>query len=418
MDATAAANPRSARGQRVACAILLALALVALAWILLGSMHAAVREPNSDDGFYLRYMQAVGQGGLRAFPGLFEQWNATQKSWIYPPPSRIGFVAASALWGRIFGATFESLQRLSLASHLLLCVVNFLFARRWFGDVRALWIAILLGFSTLLMGLSRLALTDSFIALCMTTTVWLFYELTRERPRLVDGIPFVLALAFMVLVKELSVLLVVPFVLFLLYERFARGIPHDLGRYAVWFVAAGGLTLLLLDLASGGLGRLLETWSIVLASPRTAGYAIRAGSGPWFRMILDYLLLSPVPTLLAIGWFAIAAARHRAGTYDPPTFFLGLIVVSLVFLFSFFTKNVRYGVVLELPIRVFSVLMLGELAGKARPRRAQVVTGLLVLLLCFLEWRSFDLIWVESHGYDPVTNFLAITRKLVPKWGK
>jgi hypothetical protein len=412
MDAAAA--PR----QRALCAILLALALLVLAGILLASMQAALREPNADDGFYLHYMQAVGQGGLRAFPGLFEQWNATQKSWIYPPPSRIGFVAASALWGRIFGATFESLQRLSLASHLLLCVVNFRFARRHFGDVRALWIAILLGFSTLLMGLSRLALTDSFIALCMTTTVWLFYELTRTRPTLLQGVPFVLALAFMVLVKELSVLLVVPFVLFLVYERFVRGIPHDLGRYALWFVAAGGLTIVLLDLAAGGLGKLLETWSIVLASPRTAGYAIRAGSGPWFRMILDYLLLSPVPTLLAIGWFAIAAARHRAGTYDPASFFLGLIVVSLVFLFSFFTKNVRYGVVLELPIRVFSVLMLGELAGKARPARAQIVTGLLVLLVCFLEWRSFDLIWVESHGYDPVTNFLAITRKLVPKWGK
>jgi 4-amino-4-deoxy-L-arabinose transferase-like glycosyltransferase len=296
--------------------------------------------------------------------------------------------------------------------------VNFLFARRHFGDVRALWIAILLGFSTLLMGLSRLALTDSFIALCMTTTVWLFYELTRKRPRLLEGIPFVLALASMVLVKELSVLLVVPFVLFLLYERFARKVPHDLGRYALWFVASGALTLLCLDLAAGGLGHLLETWSIVLASPRTAGYAVRAGSGPWFRMILDYLLLSPVPTLLAIGWFAIAAARHRAGTYDPATFFLGLIVVSLVFLFSFFTKNVRYGVVLELPIRVFSVLMLGEIAGRARPVRAQVVTGLLVLSVCFLEWRSFDLIWVQNRGYDPVTNFLAITRKLVPKWGK
>ena len=411
-------NDAPSREGRVPCAVLLVLFLAFLAWILLGSMGAAVREPNSDDGFYLRYMQTVGQGGLGALPGLFEQWNATQKSWIHPPPSRIGFIAVSALWGKAFGATFASLQHLSLASHLLLCVVSFLFARRHFGDVRALWIAILIGFSTLLMGLSRLALTDSFIALCMITTVWLFYGLTRGRPRFVDGVPFMAMLALMVLTKELSVLLVVPFALFVLYERFVRGIPHDLGRYALWFAIPGVATLGLLVLSAGSPGQLLETWSIVMRSPRTAGYAIRAGSGPWFRMILDYLLLSPVPTLLAIGWFAVYAVRHRSGAYDPATFFLGLIVVSLVFLFSFFTKNVRYGVVIELPIRVFSVLMLGELAGRTSRVRAHLVTALLVVTVCWLEWRSFDLIWVQNHGYDPVTNFLAITRKLVPKWGR
>jgi 4-amino-4-deoxy-L-arabinose transferase-like glycosyltransferase len=412
------------RSVRIACAVLFGLSFALLAWILHGSMGAAVREPSSDDGYYLRYMQTVGREGFRAIPGLFEQWNATQKSWIYPPPSRVGFIAVSAIWGRIFGATYHSLQYLSLASHLLLCVVNYLFARRHFGEVRAVWIAVLIGFSTLLMGLSRLALTDSFIALCMMTTVWLFLGLARDRglakdrPGFARGIPFMAALALMVLVKELSVLLVVPFALFVLYERFVRGVPHDLGRYFLWFAIPGAVTLGIFVLAAGSTSQLLETWSIVLASPKTAGYAIRAGSGPWFRMILDYLLLSPVPTLLAIGWFAIAATRHRAGVYDPTTFFLGLVVVSLVFLFSFFTKNVRYGVVLELPIRVFSVLMLGELAGKTRPVRANVVTGLLVVLVCWLEWTSFDLIWVQNHGYDPVTNFLAITRKLVPKWGR
>jgi hypothetical protein len=402
----------------VLCGALFACALLLLAWVLHRSMQAAVQAPEMDVGYYLRYMRTVGQEGPRAFPVLFEQWNATQKSWIYPPPSRVGFIAVSALWGRTFGATFRSLQFLSLASHLLLCVVTYVCARRFFGDVRALWIAVLLGFSTLLMGLSRLPLTDSFIALCMISTTWLFLDLAHGRPGFARGIPFAAALAFTVLTKELAVLLVVPFALFVLYERFVRGVPHDLLRYALWLAVSGAVTLAVLVAAAGGPARLLETWSIVLASPSTSGYAIRAGSGPWFRMILDYLLLSPVPTLLAIGGFSIAAARHRGGAYDPLAFFLGLIVVSLVFLFSFFTKNVRYGVVLELPIRVFAVLMLGELAGKVRRVPAQVVTSVLVIAVCVLEWRSFDLIWVESHGYDPVTNFLAITHKLVPKWGR
>jgi hypothetical protein len=89
----------------------------------------------------------------------------------------------------------------------------------------------------------------------------------------------------------------------------------------------------------------------------------------------------------------------------------------LIFLFSFFTKNVRYGVVLELPIRVFGVLMIGVLAGEGKSLRATLGAGLAVALVAFLEWRSFELFWVRYHGYDPVTHFLAIARELVPRGG-
>jgi len=408
-------DPETTRSTRVLCAIFLALAVVLLAWILHGSMQAAVRAPNADDGYYLRYMQRVREGGLSAFPGLFDEWNATPKDWIYPPPSRVGFIVASALWAGVFGATIHALQLLSLASHLLLCVVNYFFARRHFGEVKALFVAILIGFSTLLMGLSRLPLTDSFIALCMMTTVWLFLDLVQRPVTLARSVPFMASLALMVLVKELSVLLVVPFVVFILYEKLVRKTPHDLARLALVFAIPGIAAIAVLLLAAGGGPTLVRTMTIVMNSPATNRYSIAAGSGPWFRMILDFLLLSPVPTLLAVGGFAVAAARHRAGDYDRTTFLLGLIAVSLIFLFSFFTKNVRYGVVLELPIRVFSVLMIGALVGDWKSGRATIVAGLAVALVAFLEWQSFDLFWVRSHGYDPVTHFLAIVRDLVPR---
>ncbi|HEV8112675.1 MAG TPA: glycosyltransferase family 39 protein [Planctomycetota bacterium] len=410
-------DPATTRSTRVLCAVLLALAVVLLAWILQGSMQAAVRAPNADDGYYLRYMQRVRESGLSAFPSLFDEWNATPKDWIYPPPSRVGFIVVSALWARLFGATIHALQLLSLASHLLLCVVNYVFARRHLGDVKALFVAVLIGFSTLLMGLSRLPLTDSFIALCMMTTVWLFLDLVQRPVRLARSIPFMASLALMVLVKELSVLLVVPLLLFVLYEKLVRRTPHDLARIALAFAIPGVVAIAVLLLAAGGGSPLVRTMTIVMHSPATNRYSIAVGSGPWFRMILDFLLLSPVPTLLALGGFAVAAARFRAGSYDRTTFLLGVIAVVLIFLFSFFTKNVRYGVVLELPIRVFGLLMIGALAGEGKSLRATLGAGLAVALVAFLEWRSFELFWVRYHGYDPVTHFLAIARELVPRGG-
>jgi 4-amino-4-deoxy-L-arabinose transferase-like glycosyltransferase len=402
------------RAERLLCPALFALALGLLAWILLSSFSSAVRDPTSDDGYYLSYMQSVHANGLRVFPALFEKWNATRADWIFPPPSRVGFIVVSALWAGIFGASLTALQHLSFASHLLLCVVNYAFARRQFGEARALFLGLLLAFSALLMGLSRLALTDSFNALCMTTTVWLFLELTSRPRSFAAGVPFMAALAFMVLVKELSVLLVVPFAAFVLYERFVRRVPHDLARVALWFAVPGAVTIAVFLLAAGSPARFLETVRIVLASPATNTYAQSMGSGPWFRPILDYLLFSPVPTLLAIAWFGVTAARMRAGEYDRPSFYFALLAACLVLELSFFTKNIRYAVVLELPIRAFSVLMIGELVGRTRRVPAAAVAGLAVLLLCWLDWSTFDAFWVRGRLYDPVTALLGYLRHLVP----
>jgi 4-amino-4-deoxy-L-arabinose transferase-like glycosyltransferase len=407
-----ATEPAPTRSTGLLPPALFALTLALLAWILIGSMQSAVKDPDSDDGYYLRYMQTVHAEGLPSFPGLFDQWNATQKDWIYPPPSRIGFIVTSALWAGIFGASFLALQYLSLASYLLLCLVNYAFARRHFGEPKALFIGVLIAFSPLLMGISRLALTDSFNALCMTTTVWLFLDLVHDPGSLRRRVLFMAALAFMVLVKELSVLLVVPFAAFVLYERFVRRVPHPLGSMALCFVVPGVVTASLFALAAGSVAKLLETTRIVLDSPATNPYAIQFGSGPWFRTILDYLLFSPWPTLLAIGWFAVSAVRLRAGVYDRRSVFLGLVAALFILELSFFTKNIRYTVVLELPIRVFSVLMIGELVGGRKPMRAAVLTGLIVVVLCWLDWRSFDLVWVHFQAYDPVTYFLSVARRL------
>ena len=390
------------------------VALVLLAWILVRSLSSAVRDEHSDDGYYLRYMTAVRQGGLSAFPGLFEWWNGSKETWIFPPPSRIGFVVVSALWSNLFGTNFEALQSLSLASHLVLCVVNYAFARKHLGEPRALLLGLSIAFSPLLMGISRLALTDSFNALCMTTTVWLFVGLSRDPGRFVRGVPFMIALAFMVLTKELSVFLCVPFLAFVAYERFARKEPRSAPRFALWFAMPGALVLASFLLAAGGSARLLETMRIVLSSPATNVYAIKYGEGPWFRPVLDFLLFSPAPTMLAIAGLGLVLVRWRAGAYDRTGVLFAFVAAILVLELSFFTKNIRYAVVLELPLRFFAIVFLAEIAGGLRTTRSVAVAFAAVLVLCWIDWGTFDAMWVKARLYDPVTAWLGFLRHLVP----
>jgi hypothetical protein len=403
-----------AKERRLSSPLLFAAAMALIVWILVDSMPPALEKPKGDDSYYLHYMDTVASQGPAAFPRLVEHWNSTPVDWRFPPPTRVGFVGISAVWGWLFGTTYRSLQSLSLASFVLLCVLNYVFVRRHFGGSTAFLAGTLLGFSPLLMGLSRLALSDSTAVLWMSASVWMFLEVSRDPTWVPKQVLFMVALTMMVLVKEISVLLVGAYVVFVLYERFVRGVPHDLRRAAVALAVPGAVVLAIQVLAAGGFAPLLETARILLASPGTNRYAIRFGSGPWFRVILDFLLLSPWPTLLAIGWFWITAVRLRTGRFDRTSVYLGLVIASLVFVLSFFTKNVRYASVLEPPIRLFAVLLVRDLFGGLRGRLPRLLTGGVVAILCALDWRSFELIWVENEGFDPVTRFLGMVRRVIP----
>jgi hypothetical protein len=127
------------------------------------------------------------------------------------------------------------------------------------------------------------------------------------------------SLAFMVLVKELSVLFVIPFLAFVLYERFARRVPHDLVRFALWFAIPGVVTAAVFVLAAGSVPTLVETMTIVLKSPSTNDYALHFGAGPWFRPIVDYLLVLAGPDAARdrlVRRDRRAAARRRVRPHE------------------------------------------------------------------------------------------------------
>ena len=406
--------PRAPRAAWVPV-LLLALVVALVGRLVYVSMAAAPQTPSADDRYYLRYMQAVHDGGFAAFPALFDQWNTTRGDWIFPPPSRVGFIGISALWAGIFGASFHALQMLSFAAYLATCVVNYACARRRLGEPRALFVGALIAFSPLFMGISRLALTDSLIALCMTSTVWLFLEVLEDPTKLLWRVLFMCALAVTVLVKELSVLVAVPLGLFVLYERFVRRVPRPLGTFALCFALPALVTAPIFVLAAGSPAKLLETTRIVLSSPATNDYAVRYGSGPWSRTAVDFLLFSPWATLLAVGWFAVVVARSREATYDRLSTFFAFVTAAFVLELGFFTKNVRYTAVLEVPIRVFAVLMMGGLTARLRPRLSVGLTAAAVALLCWFDWRTFELVWVKYQAYDPVTYLLAVVREVMPR---
>ncbi len=410
-------TPLSPAGRR-ACRALLLLVLALVAWTATRDFPPVPEQANGDEGYYLRYLQVVSARGLAELRGLFERWNAETIDHIFPSPLRVGFIVTSVAWGKVVGATYRSLQTLSLVSLLLACALNWFFARRHLGEVRALLVAALLGFSPLLLGLSRRAFSDGYAFLCSSAAVWLFLEAVKDPSSRRKRALFVVALAWTVLVKEHLVLLVLPFAAFLLYERWVRDVPHDLVRFGIDFAAAGVLVAGTLLLAAGGVAPVVATVRAVLASPATNDYAIDYGSGPWFSSVLDFLLLSPWPTLLAVGGFWItigrAADRSEAGRYERESVYFAFLCAGVLLALDLFTKNVRYAAVLELPIRAFAALLVCDLARSSASRRRTLLACAAVALLCCLDARGFRLFWIDNPGFDPVTTFLARVRQVIP----
>ncbi len=382
---------------------------------LRGTLDSVQYQPHSDDGYYLRYMQEVAERGLGAVPGQFTFYLSEPRHWIFPPPSRVGFTLVCALWGELFGVSLRTISLLSLASHLALVVVSFAFAQRWLSPVRAVLVGALMGFSTLHLGLARLALTDVFISLVQVASIGLFIEYLRAPASRWRAVAFASVFAFALLTKEISVLLAIPFVGCAALARWGERRAVPIGRTVAVLVLPVVACVLGWWLAAGDFTTVWRVVKIVLLSPGTNDYALQFGSGGWFRYPVDELLMSPWTTILGLGGVMLALWRWRRGELDPIALALALVYIAQVGVLGQFTKNLRYVAVLEFPLRVLAVGLIWDLCGAQRSARGRLIAGAVVLALCVFAWRDFQSLWLEFLLYDPVTGALVLGREMAPR---
>lgn len=389
------------------------LLLILVAAALLPTLDSVVySSQGSDEAFYRHYAATIQAEGLGAFPGLSQAYLANESQWLYPSPIRVGFIAVAAAWMSLWGATFSSLSLLSVASHLALVAVCVLGLFRCLGAWRALLVAALVGFSPLLLGLGRRALQDSFVTLAGAVCLVLFLHCCERRH---PGwkVAFCLCFAFAILAKETALLLAPPLALFAWYRAREMEAPRQL-----WWnlVALGGAPLLAMAAwvpAAGGIQPLVDIIRITVASPSTNPYAIQFGSGPWFRYLLDFLLLSPWVVLLAVAFAGKSMSEWVQGRESRPLpLYCLLVTVLLVAEYSMFTKNVRYLALLELPLCIMAVLMICALLERLRWPRASA--GLAVALISLGGYLQFSRIFLEWGVYDTVTQNLLRALSIVP----
>jgi 4-amino-4-deoxy-L-arabinose transferase-like glycosyltransferase len=396
------------------------LVVVATGFLLADSLRFVARRPAGfDETYYLRYATSVAREGLAAFRGLVEHYVETPDERLFPPPLRLAYIAAAALWVRLRAPDFATLSWFSVWCHLTLIGVCFLGARRALGPWRACALATLCASSPLLLGLARRALADSAIVLVVTVVFWLAWRAGRDTPggaiALVSAkrdwwfLTGALALAF--LTKE-SALLLLGGVLVWLVLRTWRSPARKWAVVSI--VVAGALAVLLWTWAAGSPGTTLRAAKLVWGSADGNAYAVAFGSGPWFRYWIDFVALAPWLTLLSLAGLTVWATDAARGEGEPLSALAASTIVGALVAFAPLTKNVRYLAALVVPLALLALVALDRLLQPALSRWRATLYALAVGVLALDGWRAFDRFFVAGGIYDPVSANLLGLLKIVP----
>ena len=378
--------------------------------LLISSFQYLVFGDGVDESYYLRYGTLVSQEGFSAFPRLFKGYISDSQNWLFPNPLRVAFIAISALWMGIFGKTYMALSSLSFFCYLLSLGVSYYFSKKYFGKTVALLFSILLAFSPLNMAMARRALLDSAANFFLIFSVWIFFDMLNDRKRFKYFV-FVILFTSAILVKETSVLLIPIFVSYLLIRKYAlkkKLYLNDFLSASIYPCLIAGIVYLL---AAGTPSYILRVIRIILASPSTSSYAVRYCAGPWFRYIVDFILLSPLVFLLAAGFFFnFLSSKERR----EELLYFSIILVFYFFILNFFARNVRYAMLLDTPLRLFSVLMISRIAENRLGRYTRTFTYVAVIAIAIYGYLSFYNLFIVYGVYDPVSISMLKVRQFIP----
>ena len=397
---------------------LLAGLLTALALFLGSTLPRVQFQRGADEGVYLTYAARVAKGGLAGLRGLFPLYAAHDKIAQYggPPPYRLTVTLLDALAVRLGGVYCTSLAVVSLWAFLALLAVTFWGVKELWGERTAWWTVLLLSTAPLHLAMARRALSDTLNSLTLAAGLLLLcVGVWGPTKRVARAVWWVIPAAFVTafLVKE-NGLLLVPISLGLLGWQAVR----EGRRPAFWRIAAVSwiplsLAFAAVLFAAGGFKPLWEAARFLVGGGGNL-YGQRLQNGPWYRTLVDLMLLSPWPVLLYLVGLGVFSTDKKP---DEKFWFWALMPVAQILLVVLppCRINVRFLILSEMAMRLCSVLLLQRLLGD-RPGnlRSALLMGAAVLAWICTDLKTFHQLFVAGGIYDPVSVSLLASRGFLP----
>lgn len=356
-----------------------------------------------DEALYRSYVEGLIRFGVLSYPDFAEHYVEVQSGLpsAILPPTRFLYVFAGYLWHEATGAdALQSLRDVSSFFSILLLFLAAGFAWRLGGWRIGFAVTALMCCAPTQIHMSQHALIDGFFAFWATACLWLLWE-TLQRPGHAPWLMlYTLALALLVLTKENAMFAYLGLLALLSANRWLRfgAVTPTLLGLTVIGPLAGVVILIFL---CGGADTFYQTYQLLVRKASVLPYAVATGDGPWYRYLIDLLLISPLIFLLA--WGAIFKLR----LLDKAALYLVVFVAAtyLVMCNVRYGMNLRYTTIWDMPLRYLAVLSIGSVAGRFTLRR-DATFGVMIALLCAFDLRQYHTFFVEHDLYELVTGGL------------
>jgi 4-amino-4-deoxy-L-arabinose transferase-like glycosyltransferase len=360
----------------------------------------------ADEGYYLRYAISAANEGIRSLRGLADGYLADKGEHIFPSPIRAGHIVVTAAWMKLINRyDFQALSWISAVFSILTMIVGYLMARRLFDGTVATFSMALFAVSPISLAMSRRALQDSSVAFFVVLSAYLFYLMLTDRRPIYKAL-FAVSFYMAVIVKESSVVLSAFFVFYILWNRAFLDRGSAVLGPLLAVIAAIAAALATFTAVTGSPKALASLASIILTSPATNEYAVRFQSGGLERYIKDFFLVSPAVLILGVA-YCLQYFVRQDDRYAGQFFLIVFFIVGYIG-FSFFSKNLRYVLALDVPLRIMASALCVRSASYI-PRWGAPIAASACLFLCATDLSLFNYYFLVHSIYDPVTaNFAAL----------
>jgi 4-amino-4-deoxy-L-arabinose transferase-like glycosyltransferase len=356
-----------------------------------------------DEHLYREYVNALSKDGLGSYPDVVQGYIDVQKTLpgSILPPLRFLYIFTAYLWHSIFGSeALEALYQVAAFFSMLTLALTTFFVWRLRGSTWAIAIAALIAVAPTQIHMSQHALVDGFFTFWALLVLWLFWENLQAPRNWRCLIGYILGLALLVLTKENSFFVWIALVALLVANRWLQfgNVTRELVVATILGPLLGVVALIFL---AGGIGTFIQSYQLSVGKNFQLRYAILTGDGPWYRYLVDLLLVSPIVLILALGTI------FRLNRAMRPELYMSTFIAAsyLVMCNLKYGMNLRYANMWDMPLRFLAFSQIMAFGSLVKRYRGAIIAGA-VLLLAAIEFHQYLVLAVRYPLYELITHDL------------
>ena len=371
----------------------------------------ASQQLGFDEGLYRDYTDKLIRFGLISYPEIIERYREKQETLTGSilPPVRFLYIFFAYLWHEVFGTeTLNCLKTVSSVFSILTLLLAAIFAGRLGGLRSALGVGALMAFAPTQLHMSQHALVDGFFTFWAMLVLWSLWENLKSPANWRWLTLYGVALTAMVLTKENAFFVGVAVVAILVANHWLKF--GAVTRELLLTTLVGPLIgVVLLGMLAGGAGPLIATYQLSVSKNYELKYAILTGDGPWYRYLIDLMLVSPIVLLFAIGSVFNLRPAKKAEWFC----FIFIGASYLVMCNIRYGMNLRYANMWDLPLCMLAFSQMLTLVGYFAQRWRSIAVFAAVGLTCALETRNYVIMAVDYPLYELVSPELMRSLKIL-----